>query len=124
MCAQPQRADRLHGLHRRLLGERDPQRCVAEGQGRCEGARRDACDAELNYRFGNSAYLGAGVGLWDFNHGDFVTPNALVHFGIPLWKAADQKTLFFVTEGRLFFDRISDADSNYQFWGGLRFLFR
>ena len=81
-------------------------------------------DAELNYKFTNGAYIGTGVGLWDFNHGDYITPNGLVHFGIPLWKAADQKTLFFVTEGRVFFDRASDIDSNYQFWGGLRFLFR
>jgi nucleoid-associated protein YgaU len=81
-------------------------------------------DAELNYKFSNGAYVGTGLGLWDFNHGDYITPNGLVHFGIPLWKAADQKTLYFVTEGRVFFDRASDIDSNYQFWGGLRFLFR
>jgi nucleoid-associated protein YgaU len=81
-------------------------------------------DGELNYKFGNGAYLGTGVGLWDFTHSDSLTPNGLVHFGIPLWKAADQKALFFVTEGRVFFDRASDIDSNYQFWGGLRFLFR
>ena len=47
-----------------------------------------------------------------------------MHFGIPLWKGADANALFFVTEGRVFFDRLSDIDSNYQFWGGLRFLFR
>ena len=36
--AQPQRADRLHRLHRRLLGARDPQRRLAQGQ----DARREA----------------------------------------------------------------------------------
>lgn len=81
-------------------------------------------DAELNYKFANAAYLGTGLGLWDVTHGDFITPTALVHFGIPLWKGADQKTLYFATEGRIFFDRVSDLHSNYQFWGGLRFLFR
>lgn len=81
-------------------------------------------DGELNYKFNNGGYVGTGLGLWDFTHSDSLTPNALVHFGIPLWKAADQRTLYFVTEGRVFFDRASDIDSNYQFWGGLRFLFR
>jgi hypothetical protein len=81
-------------------------------------------DAELNYKFNNGAYLGTGVGLWDFNHGDYMTPNGLVHFGVPLWTGAEQQRLYFVTEGRVFFDRASDIDSNYMFWGGLRFLFR
>jgi hypothetical protein len=81
-------------------------------------------DAELNKRFSNRAYIGTGLGLWDFNHTDFVTPTALVHFGLPLWKGADQKTLFFVTEGRVLLRKASDIDSNYQFWGGLRYLFR
>jgi hypothetical protein len=81
-------------------------------------------DAELNYKFTNGAYVGTGLGLWDFNHGDYMTPNGLVHFGVPLWRGAERNILYFVTEGRVFFDRASDIDSNYQFWGGLRFLFR
>ena len=75
-------------------------------------------------RFASRAYVGAGLGLWDLTHTDFLTPTALVHFGLPLWKGDDQRTLFFVTEGRVFLRRASDIDSNYQFWGGLRFLFR
>ena len=81
-------------------------------------------DAELNKRFSNRAYIGTGLGLWDFTHTDFVTPTALVHFGLPLWRGADQRTLFFVTEGRIFLRDAGDIDNNYQFWGGLRFLFR
>ena len=54
-------------------------------------------DAEINRRFGNRAYVGTGLGLWDLTHSDFITPTALVHFGLPLWKGDDQKTLFFVT---------------------------
>jgi hypothetical protein len=81
-------------------------------------------DAELNYKFTNGAYIGTGLGIWDFSHSDFVTPNALLHFGIPLWKGTGQQTLYFVTEGRIMFDRVKDIDSNYQFWGGLRYLFR
>jgi hypothetical protein len=81
-------------------------------------------DGELNYKFANGAYLGTGVGVWDFTHSDFVTPTALVHFGLPLWTGTNQQRLFFVTEGRVFLRDASDIDSNYQFWGGLRFLFR
>jgi len=81
-------------------------------------------DAEINRRFASRAYVGAGLGLWDLTHSDFLTPTALLHFGLPLWRGDDQRTLFFVTEGRLFLRRASDLDSNYQFWGGLRFLFR
>jgi hypothetical protein len=81
-------------------------------------------DAELNYKFTNGAYVGTGLGLWDFNHGDYMTPTGLVHFGVPLWRGAERNILYFVTEGRVFFDRASDIDSNYMFWGGLRFLFR
>lgn len=81
-------------------------------------------DAEINKRFGNRAYIGTGLGLWDITHGDFITPTALLHFGLPLWKGDDQRTLFFVTEGRVLLRRASDIDSNYQFWGGLRYLFR
>ena len=81
-------------------------------------------DAEINKRFGNRAYVGTGLGLWDITHSDFITPTALLHFGLPLWKGADQRTLFFVTEGRVLLRKASDIDSNYQFWGGLRYLFR
>jgi hypothetical protein len=81
-------------------------------------------DAEINKRFSNRAYVGTGLGLWDITHSDFITPTALVHFGLPLWKGDDQRTLFFVTEGRVLLRRVSDIDSNYQFWGGLRYLFR
>ena len=80
-------------------------------------------DAEINKRFDNRAYIGTGLGLWDITHGDFITPTALLHFGLPLWKGDDQRTLFFVTEGRVLLRRASDIDSNYQFWGGLRYLF-
>ena len=29
-----------------------------------------------------------------------------------------------MTEGRVLLRKASDIDSNYQFWGGLRYLFR
>ena len=80
-------------------------------------------EVELNYRYASQAFIGVGAGVWDFTHGDYVTPHALVHFGVPVWKGAAQRALFLVGEGRVFFDQISDVDSNYMFWGGLRFRF-
>jgi hypothetical protein len=80
-------------------------------------------DGEFNYHFANGVYLGTGVGLWDLTHSHFITPTGLVNFGIPLWKGTGRR-LYFATEGRVFFDRVKDIDSNYQFWGGLRFVFR
>lgn len=85
-------------------------------------------DAEVGYRFvrGRGMQLGTGVSLWDFNHSnaDSVTLAWLGTAHFPITGAANQKQLQFSVEWRQFFDRMSDPDVNYQFWGGLRFLFR
>lgn len=81
-------------------------------------------DLEVNYNFAGGAYIGSGIGLWDVTHGDFLTPTALVNVGVPLWSSATGQALLFTVEGRLMLDRIKDVDSNYQFWGGLRWMFR
>jgi hypothetical protein len=62
------------------------------------------------------------LSLWDITRGDTFTPAWLVHFGIPVNKGA-HVPVFFIAEGRLFFDHIDEASSNYQFWGGLRVHF-
>ena len=31
--------------------------------------------------------------------------------------------LYFLGEGRLFFDNFSDISHNYMFWGGIRYVF-
>jgi hypothetical protein len=64
--------------------------------------------------------------LWDFNHAsaDSVTAAWLGTAHFPIVGAANQNQLQFSVEWRQFFDRMSDPDVNYQFWGGLRFLFR
>jgi hypothetical protein len=42
-----------------------------------------------------------------------------------VWKNdAKKHQLDFQIEWRQFFDRGSDPDTNYQFWGGLRYLFK
>ena len=69
-------------------------------------------------------FVGAGIGVWDFNHSDFVTPSVLVHAGQQLWTNARQDKLFFVGEGRLFLKSDNGISNNYQFFGGLRFVIR
>jgi hypothetical protein len=32
--------------------------------------------------------------------------------------------MLFTVEGRLFFDEFDNIDNNYQFWAGLRYVFR
>ena len=82
-------------------------------------------DAEFNYKLDNGGYIGTGLGIWDFNHSDNATLNLLVNLGLPLTKYADGAgKLLFTVEGRLFFDEIDNIDNNYQFWGGLRYVFR
>ncbi len=82
-------------------------------------------EVEVNRIFKGGAYLGTGLGLYDFTHGDNITPSVLLHAGLPLTKYADERSrLLFVVEGRLFLDQIDSIDNNYQFWGGFRYIFR
>jgi hypothetical protein len=82
-------------------------------------------DAEIQYIFQRGAYLGTGVSLWDFTHTDIFTPAWLGTAGLPLWRNdAAYRQLQLSLEWRQMFDRMSDPDVNYQFWGGLRFLFK
>jgi hypothetical protein len=85
-------------------------------------------DGEVGYRFvrARGLQLGTGLSLWDFNHSnaDSVTLAWLGTAHIPIVGTAKQPQLQFSVEWRQFFDRMSDPDVNYQFWGGLRFLFR
>ena len=69
--------------------------------------------------------LGTGLTLWDFTHGDSFTLGWLGTAGFPVWKS-DMKRhqLDLSVEWRQFFDRMSDPDVNYQFWGGLRYMFK
>ena len=80
-------------------------------------------DAELNYTYANGGFIGTGLGVWDaFDDG---TLNLLLHGGAPVAKYPDGRArLLFVIEARLFFDELDNIDNNYQFWGGLRYVFR
>lgn len=91
-----------------------------------EGSRTSLFgDLELNYTFDNGGYVGTGFGLWDFNHNDNLTANLMLQFGAPLTRDADGRAkLLFAFESRLFFDHFDEPSSNYQFWAGLRYVFR
>jgi hypothetical protein len=77
-------------------------------------------ELEANYwTLDEKTFVGTGIGVWHFNDGDAVAPSWLLHFGreiSPKW--------YFVVEGRLFLDELDDIDNNYQFWGGVRYVFR
>ena len=80
-------------------------------------------DAEIRKELAKG-FVGAGLGVWDFNHSDLVSPNLLVDFGVLLKEYANTNKLYFTGEGRLFLDQADDIPNNYQFWGGVRYIFR
>lgn len=80
-------------------------------------------DAEIRREL-TKGFVGAGVGVWDFNHSDWITPNVLVDFGVLLKEYSNTNKLYFTGEGRLFPGRDDGLANNYQFWGGVRYIFR
>jgi hypothetical protein len=45
--------------------------------------------------------------------------------GVPVWTSDERlDQVLIVIEYRQLFDRGSDPDVNYQFWGGLKYLYR
>ena len=45
-------------------------------------------EVEASYVTANKAYIGTGLGVWDFTDGDTVAPTALINFGVPIWKSS------------------------------------
>lgn len=78
-------------------------------------------DVEANKYIGR-AFVGAGLTMWDVTRSDTFTPGALVHVGLPIADSV-RFPVYFLVEGRLFFDGIDEIDNNYQFWGGVRVRF-
>jgi len=76
-------------------------------------------DVELNKYVGGGSFIGTGISLWDLTRSDTFTPAWMVHFGVPLGDHPAHP-VYFVGEGRLFFDHIDDISNNYQFWAGVR----
>jgi len=79
-------------------------------------------DIEANKYLHNGMFVGTGLSFWDLARGETFTPAWLVHFGVPLNKGA-HVPVYFLGEGRLFFDNIDSVDNNYSFWGGVRIMF-
>ncbi len=80
-------------------------------------------DGEVNRYLRGGSFIGTGLSLWDLTRSDTWTPAWLLHFGLPLTRS-ERHPVFFVGEGRLFFDHIDDISNNYQFWAGVRVQFR
>ena len=82
-------------------------------------------DLEVGYTFASGVSLGTGLTLWDFTHGEQFTFGWLGTAAFPVWKNETKRHKLDVSvEWRQFFDRMSDPDVNYQFWGGLRYMFK
>jgi hypothetical protein len=67
-------------------------------------------------------YFGAGFGVWDFTHTDWVAPTLSLQFGTQVWTNAKDDKLFFVGEGRMFLG--DSLENNYQFWAGMRYVIK
>jgi len=81
-------------------------------------------DAVVNYHFGEKqAYVGTGIGVWDLFDGDHITASWILNLGIPMATDSRGNKIYFIAEGRLFFDAPNGIDNNYQMWGGLRYVF-
>jgi hypothetical protein len=77
----------------------------------------------VNYHFGEKrAYVGTGIGLWDLFDGDNFTVTWIANLGIPMAQDSRGNKIYFIAEGRLFFDAPNGVDNNYQFWGGIRYV--
>jgi len=75
----------------------------------------------INYHFKPyGAYIGTGIGWWDIFDGDHNTGVWVVNFGVPV---NSENRVFFIGEGRMFFDSPDGLENNYQLWGGIRYLF-
>jgi hypothetical protein len=82
-------------------------------------------EVELNGRLNNKkTIVGTGFGVWDFTHSGMIAPTLLVNFGQQVWQNETTSRIYFAVEGRVFLDRTDDLANNYQFWGGLRYVWR
>ncbi len=82
-------------------------------------------EVELNKWFARKGFIGTGIGVWDFTHSDTVAATWLFQGGAKIWEGgAKGNEMHFVVSGRLFLDKMSDIANNYQFWGGIRYIFK
>ena len=79
-------------------------------------------DVEANKYLRGGSFVGTGISFWDLSHSDTFTPAWMVHVGVPLGTHPSHP-VYFVGEGRLFFNHMDDISNNYQFWAGVRVHF-
>ena len=79
-------------------------------------------DVEANKYLSGGSFVGTGISFWDLTRSDTFTPAWLVHFGVPLGDHPNHP-VYFIGEGRLFFDKIDNVSNNYQLWAGVRVHF-
>jgi len=80
-------------------------------------------DFELNFTMGGG-YIGTGYSYWAFTDDNLRANAIMLQFGVPLTRHSDGRGKFlFVGEGRYFVQEHS-FKNNYQYWGGLRYVFR
>jgi hypothetical protein len=79
-------------------------------------------DVEANKYLNGGSFVGTGISFWDLTRSDTFTPAWMLHFGVPLGHHPAHP-VYFVGEGRLFFDHIDDVSNNYQLWAGVRVHF-
>ena len=71
-----------------------------------------------------TAFVGAGVGVWDFTHSDWVEGSFFFHGGVDTpWVLANGTVQWFV-EGRLFLGMLDMIDNNYSAFSGLRLIWK
>jgi hypothetical protein len=80
-------------------------------------------DFEVNYTAGGG-FIGTGYSGWSLTDGDRRSNAILLQFGVPITKHEDGRgRLLFTGEGRYFLEDHNFLN-NYQYWGGLRWVFR
>jgi len=62
----------------------------------------------------DGGFVGGGVSFWDITNDDLRTVSLLLQVGF------GSDTVMFSAEGRVPFEELSDAGSNYMFWAGVR----
>jgi hypothetical protein len=79
-------------------------------------------DVEVNKHFQNRMFVGGVLSAWDITRGDTWTPAGGAHFGIPLGHHP-KHPVYFLGEGRWFFNHRTHLDTHYLAWGGVRIHF-
>ena len=77
-------------------------------------------DVAIDRYLNEKAFIGGGVSFWDLTISDTRTVALLVERGTALSKDGKWQLAL---EGRIPFDQFNDVSNNYQFWGGIRYLF-